>query len=275
MFSSCSAPSPCGAQLAITNINATTLDILNYNFADVTWSGAGYLYNSATQERWGVPGTNISISGGVGTAQMPFFQVTGTTMSGNFINIATTLPGGFPTTPLASGLANLQVQAPKWTCTNCSGNAQAVDFSGAPPNIPIFSYSKRSYTNSTPLVNSPLWGKVTSIKINVTTAYTGSTNPMRFNPGTTTVLPAGTSSNWNVNINLRQAGLRTITPAGVTCDTGGGPVGGACSGDGTLTLPDPNAFFATNLNLAKPDGSPVDQPWAMDYEFVMDQGVVP
>ncbi len=274
LFSACSAPSPCSnPAVTITVVNGTTIDLLGYNFADVTWSGAGSLSNSAEQERWAIPGTNFAAIGAQGPAG--FYQVNSVTQSGNFINIATTVPGGYPTVPLTSGKSNLEVRGPKWTCTNCSGNAQAVDFSGAPPNIPIFSYSKRSYTNLTPLVNSSLQGKVTSIKINVTQAYTGSTNPMRFNPSSVTIIPAGTTSNWNVNINLRQAGLRTITPAGVTCDTGGGPVPGGCTGDGTLTLPDPNTFFSSSLNLAKPDGSPTDQPWAMDYEFIMDQGIVP
>jgi hypothetical protein len=274
LFSACSAPSPCSnTAVTITVVNGTTIDLLGYNFADVTWSGAGSLSNSAEQERWAIPGTNFAATGAQGPAA--FYQVNSVSQSGNFINIATTVPGAYPTVPLTGGKSYIQVQAPKWTCTNCSGNAQAVDFSGAPANTPIFSYSARSYTNLTPLVNSNLWGKVTSIKINVTQAYTGSTNPMRFNPSSVTIIPAGTTSNWNVNINLRQAGLRTITPAGVTCDTGGGPVGGACSGDGTLTLPDPNSFFSSSLNLAKPDGSPTDQPWAMNYEFIMDQGVVP
>lgn len=254
----------------LTVVNGTTIDLTELNFADVTWSGAGFLYWDAQQSSWAVPGTNFFVTGQFGPS-LPAFQVSNVTTSGNFVNIATTVPGGFPSIPLGSGQAGFRLQAPKWTCTNCSGNAQAVDFSGAPPDTPMFSYSNRSYTNTTPLVNSPLWGKVTSIKINVTQAYTGSTNPMRFNPSTITVTPAGVQANWNVNINLRQAGLREITPSGVTCN--GSP--GGCAGDGTLTLPDPNSFFASNLNLAKPDGSPTDQPWAMNYEFIMDQGVVP
>lgn len=275
IFSACSAPSPCtNPAVLITVVDGTTIDLTDYNFADVTWSGAGFLYWDAQVASWAVPGTNFSMTGAFGPGK-PFYQVNSVTTSGNFLNIATTVPSGYPTVPLSSGKSYLATQAMTWTCSGCSGNAQAVDFAGAPPNIPMFSYSKRSYTNTTALVNSPLWGKVTSIKINVTQAYTGATNPMRFNPSSVTVLPSGSSSNWNVNINLRQAGLRTITPAGVTCDTGGGPVAGGCSGDGTLTLPDPDTFFVSTLNLVKPDGSPTDQPWAMEYEFIMDQGVVP
>lgn len=277
LFATCSAPSPCGAQLALTNINATTIDATNFNFADVTWTGAGNLYNSATQERWAIPGTNVSASGISNVAAgVPFFQVIGVTQSGSFVNIATTLSGNYPNVPLpGSGKSQLKVQAPKWTCTNCSGTAQMVDFSGLPANIPMFSRTKRSYSNSTALENGSLWGKVTSITINVTQAYTGSTSPMRINLVEQGVTPAGVFTQWTPSINLRQAGLRTITPAGVTCDTGGGPVGGACSGDTGLTLADPAQMFAGTLDLSKPDGSPIDQPWAMNYQFIMDQGVVP
>lgn len=275
LFSSCSAPSPCNSPLTIGNITPTTMDITNFNFADVVWSGAGYIRwgNGAEQTRWAVPGTNFGMTGASGPAK--FYQASAVTRSGNFVNMATTVPGGYPTVPLTGGKSFIRVQAPKWTCTNCSGTAQMVDFSGAPPNIPIFSYSKRSYTNLTPLVNSALWGKVSSIKVNVTQAYTGATSPMRFNLVDQAITPAGAFGSYNAFINLRQAGLRTITPAGVTCDTGGGPVAGACSGDTGLTLADPDVFFSNILNLAKPDGSPTDQPWAMDYEFIMDQGVVP
>lgn len=274
IFATCSAPSPCTGGAKLTIVNGTQIDLLDFNFADVKWSGAGFLYNSAEQERWAIPGTNVFPVGQWG-ASTPAFQVTGVTRSGNFVNIATTLSGGFPTIPLSRGKGFLQVQAPKWTCTNCSGNAQAVDFSGAPANTPIFSYSNRTFNNSTALSSWNLWGKVTSIKINVMQAYTGSTNPLRVNLPEETIVPAGTTTFWNPLINLRQAGLRTITPAGVTCDTGGGPVAGACSGDSGLTLPSPTAMFAGTIEQQMPNGTPTDQPWTMTAEFIMDQGVVP
>lgn len=273
LFSSCSAPSPCSGGSVISVINGATIDMTDYNFADVTWTGSGFLFQTAEQERWAIPGTNVTTAG-LYAAQMPFFQVTGVTQSGNFVNIATTLAGAFPTTPLTGGLAYLQVQGPKWTCTNCSGNAQAVDFSGAPAAIPLASYSNRSYANSTTLVNSPLWGKLVSATINVSDAYTGSTTPLTFSFSESGVLPTGVASGWGGTINLRQAGIRVITPAGVTCDTGGGPVGGGCAGDGTLTLPDPALMFSSNMNLSK-SAAPVDDTWAMSAVFVMDQGVVP
>lgn len=274
LFATCAVPGCSGIDPIISVIDNTHIDFTNFNFADVTWSGGGFIFNRAEQTRWAIPGTNFFTTG-QWPATSGAWQSTGVTQSGGFVQIATTIPGGFPTVPLSSGAAGVRVQAPYWTCTNCSGSAQMLDFSGAPPNIPIFSYSNRTFSNSTPLRSWSVWGRVTSIKINVTQAYTGSTSPLRANLPEETVIPAGTTTFWSPLINLRQAGLRTITPAGVTCDTGGGPVAGACSGDSALTLPDPAAMFAGTVEQQMPNGTPKDSPWAMTVEFMMDQGVVP
>lgn len=265
-------PGTCPPGIILTVVDGTHFDT-NLAFASYTWTGAGKLVNAAS--RWAIPGANFAAAGGGIGPSVTFEQVTGVTQDSSGTHIATTLSGGFPTVPLSSGRANLATQMLHWTCSGCSGNAQAVDWAGAPPNIPFASYSNRTWSNSTALPTFPLWGKVTSIKLNVTQDYTGTTNPLRFDFVENTVVPAGTSSFWVGRVNLRQAGLRTITPAGVTCDTGGGPVAGMCSGDSGLTLPDPDAFFAANLNPQKNDGSPTDQPWSISAEFIMDQGVVP
>lgn len=274
-FSSSGVYSPCGGACNVTVtavINSTQFDA---NITSASATGSGTLKTDPPW--WASPGTNLSASGQNAAFGVSAFQVTGVTQNSTHVFVATTLAGGYPNVPLSSGKSNLPTQGLRWTCTNCSGNSQAVDFSGAPPNIPFASYSRRTWTNSTALDSYPLWGKVTSIKINVTQAYTGSTSPLRFDFSENTVLPAGTGQFYLPRINLRQAGLRTITPAGVTCDTGGGggPVAGACSGDSALTLADPAQFFASNMNPQKNDGSPTDQPWSMTAEFIMDQGVVP
>lgn len=281
LFSSCASPSCNPPNIVgggiISVINGTTIDLTNFNFADVVWTGSGFLYNTAEQERWAIPGTNM-LPGAFNGYGAPAFQVTGVTQSGNFVNIATTLPGGYPTMPQNGATsANIRVQMPSWRCINCSGNPQmAGDFNLASSARPILSYVNRTWTNLTTLTTLKAIGKVNSIKFNVTQAYTGSTTPLRQNfsgfsyPPNTSVL-----AGFNWNINLRQAGLRTITPAGVTCDTGGGPVAGPCSGDSALTLNDPATFLVSSVNLARTDGSPTDQPWTLTAEFDLDQGVVP
>lgn len=274
LWSGCTVPGGCTGGLTITVVDATHIDI-QYNFAQVTWSGGGFILHTAEQERWAVPGTNV-LTTCQWTTCSSAFQVAGVTQGANSVDIATTLAGSYP--PFASASSNLRVQMPSFTCSNCTGNVQMTqDFARAPAGIPIFSYSNRDFDNNTTLTSWNVWGQVTSIKINVTTAYAGSAVPgtFRVNLPEEVVLPGGTTTFWNPLINLKQVGLRTITPSGVTCDTGGGPVAGACSGDANLTLPDPAVIFAGTVEQQMPNGTPTDSPWVMNVEFIMDQGVVP
>lgn len=254
----------------ITVVDDTHIDLQGTIFAGSIWTGRGSLNNSAP--RWAVPGTNFFPTGQWGPST-PALRVTGVTQDSAGTHIATTLSSGYPNVPLTSGKSYLAVQMPFWTCTNCSGSAQAVDFSGAPPNIPFASYSNRTWTNSTPLVPFPLWGKVKSIKLNVKQPYKGSTNALKFNLPNATVVPAGKTIFWDAFVDLRTPGLRTITPTGVTCDTGNGPVAGGCGADRGLTLPDPATMFAQSIN-PQMTSSPTDQPWMLSAEFIMDQGIL-
>lgn len=275
LFAKCKVP--CVGGVVITVVDGTTIDLLSNNFADFTWTGGGFLFNSAEQARWAVPGTNVLPIAFLGPGA-PAFQVIGVTQDRDGVHIATTLSGGYPVMPLNGGrVSNILVQAPQWTCTNCTGNVQMThDFAQAPPNIPIFSYANRTWTNDTTLSAIRLWGMVTRFRINVTQAYAGTANPMQFKlsgfayPSNATALKG-----WSALIDLRTAGLRTITPAGVTCDTGSGPVVGGCGADSGLALSDPTSFFAQSLSPAKPNGSPTDRPWSMSAEFITNQGVVP
>lgn len=254
----------------ITVVDETHIDLQETIFAGSVWSGGGSLNNSAP--RWAVPGTNFFPTGQWGPST-PALRVTGVTQDSAGTHIATTLSGRYPNIPLSNGKSSLMVQMPYWTCTHCTGSAQAVDFSGAPPNIPFASYSNRTWTGSTQLVSFPLWGMVKSIKINVTQSYKGSINPLLFNLPDATVTRSGKTAFWDAFVDLRTAGLRTITPTGVTCDTGNGPVPGGCGADRGLVLSDPATMFAHSIN-PKMTSSPTDQPWKLTAEFIMDQGVV-
>jgi len=60
------------------------------------------------------------------------------------------------------------------TFRNCTGCADVVDLSQAPSQLPLFSYSRRTYTGdigTQPLVQ--VWGKITSIRVEVVTPFTG------------------------------------------------------------------------------------------------------
>jgi hypothetical protein len=265
-----SGPNSNGAY-NFTVIDGTHIDLLSTTFAGSVYTGAGQLQQSAP--RWAVPGTNLFWAGVI--AAEAVFQVTGVTQDASGTHIATSQTGGFPNIPISvGGLANLRIQQPKWTCSGCTGVADAVDFAGAPANTPMYSYSKRTYVNSSTLDQHLIIGKVTSIKYNVTQAYTGSTSPLTMQVVERGVVPAGTAQFHGPFIDLRTAGLRTVTPSGVTCDTGSGPVAGGCGADSGLTLPDPAIYFGDNTNYHM-SSTPTDQPWQMSIEFIMDQGVVP
>jgi hypothetical protein len=137
----------------------------------------------------------------------------------------------------------------------------------------MYSYSKRSYTNSTVLQQHPIFGSVTSIKFNVTQAYTGATTPLKMQVAVRGLIPGGTVPFYAPFIDLRTAGLRTVTSSGVTCDTGGGPIAGACGADTGVTLRDPAIIFGDNIN-PQMASTPSDQPWTMSIEFITNQGVV-
>lgn len=269
-------PACTGGVVILAVPDGTHLDTTQ-DFSTATFTGPGYLSNSAVvMARWAPPGTNLlpSVFQGKG---IPAFQVNSVTASGNFINISTTLPGGFPTMP-QNGVttANVQPIVPSWRCINCSGVPQAAgDFNLAPGARPMFSYTNRTYTNTDAIPSVVQFGMVNSIKFNVTDAYAGATNPMRMNYSGFAYAQNTTSiTGFNWTINLRQPGLRTITNSAVTCDTGGGPVAGACSGDTISALPTTTTYIV-QTNLSKPNGSPTDEAWSLNSEFDLDQGVVP
>jgi hypothetical protein len=253
----------------ITVVDGTHIDLQGSTYSGSVYTGAGQLQNKAS--RWAVPGTNLFWTGVI--AAEAVFQVTGVTQDASGTHIATSQAGGVPNVPTFAGRLNLRIQEPKWTCSGCTGVADAVDFAGAPPNTPMYSYSKRTYTNSSSLDSHLIIGSTTSIKFNVTQAYTVSASPLTMQVVEQGVVPAGTAQFYGPTIDLRTAGLRTVTPSGVTCDTGGGPVPGGCGADSNMTLPDPAIYFSDNTGYHM-SSTPTDQPWQMSVEFIMNQGVV-
>lgn len=168
-----------------------------------------------------------------------------------YVNVQTNQAGGFPN---LTSLGNSYIQfassqAPQFTCDSCTGDPVFTSMNiqnGATALAPIASFAKRTYTTQAAASNVgdvPGTGKLVSLTIDVTQAYTGS--------GAGTLLPTGQFHNYTVNqstwtqfdwlptINAKQAGKRVITPGGVTCDTGGGPISGGCAGD---TINSTNGF---------------------------------
>lgn len=184
----------------------------------------------------------------------------------------TTAVGGFPdTSSLAATPLQIYVRAtPSFTCDQCNvgtPNSNAYGMSvqaGATPGAPLGSYIARTFTPSTVALQAtmPSFGKFVSLTVDVTQPFVG-TGTSLLNPTAQfaanqvtidqSVSPLTTFRFWPT-INLKQAGKRVITPGGVTCDTGGGPVAGGCSGD-TISAPSgspltggypPNAVWIQN-----------------------------
>lgn len=188
---------------------------------------------------WAVPGTNLMWSAQFSSETA--FRVTDVTQDATYTYVATTLSGGFPGVPLTGGKIYIQVHpAPKFTCRSCTGNVDVVDLSSAPAAAPLYSYSSRTYATSVSLPLFQMWGTVSSIGINVTSAYAGVTNPLTLETRVPVIKPDYSTVNYDAVVNLRQSGNRVITSTGVTCD---GSVG-ACSGDTGMTLPNASTWLA-------------------------------
>ena len=132
-------------------------DINAYNMTN----GVLTIPNSHGPVTWAIPGANIAWSARY-IFEGPVFQVTDVTQDATNTYVHTTLTGGFPTLSSAQYTSSVGVRtlpAPKFTCNNCTGSADAIDLSGAPAGAPLWSYSRRTYSGSTPSVVVPVWGQ--------------------------------------------------------------------------------------------------------------------
>jgi hypothetical protein len=216
------------------------------SFANTAATGSG------PSQRWASTiGKTIWFSAS-GFGSLGQFTVLGITQDPTNTYVQTDTAGGFPNFATLGGGTAPQFTtngAQQFTCDACTGDASFTAMNvqaGATPLTPMMTSSSRVFTPSTaPTSLGSLFGigKLTSLTIDVTTAFAGT--------GTATLNPTGQFHNFTINqstwtqfdwfptINLKQAGKRVISSGGVTCDTGGGPVGGACSGD---TINSTNGF---------------------------------
>ena len=151
------------------------------------------------------------------------------------VDIQTSEAGGFPA--WTSALQGFRPHpSPQYTCDTCSGNIPLSSTSvenGAKPLMPLGSYVSFPFapTATGAIGMLPAYGRIISATINVTQAYSGF-GSAQLNVTSQFGLPTvkqsdGSSWSWFPRVNLKQTGIRVITPGGVTCN--GSP--GACSGD--------------------------------------------
>lgn len=200
------------------------------SFANTNASG------SDPDQRVFVPGANIYwvATGYISTG---LFQAQAITQDPTNTYIQTNEAGSFPT--IGTNYPQFGTHpAPQFTCDACTGDPTLVATNvqnGAMPLAPLGQYSFRGYAPSASpgsvgsLKNK---GKLVSLTIDVTQAYTGS--------GSSTLNATGQFHNFNADqsgwvqydwvpqINLKQVGTRVITPSGTTCN-GVGTTG--CAGD--------------------------------------------
>jgi hypothetical protein len=196
---------------------------------------------SGPAQRWAVPGTHVFWTV-PGYLTIGLFQVRDLTQDATTTYIQTNEAGEFPT--LGAPIGFRTHPSVRFTCDACAGDPALVATniqSGATPLAPLATYSRRSYAPTGPSKNLGdlvVKGKLVSLTINVTQAYTGS-DPAILNPtgefqNIAVKQSDWTKYNWWPTINLKVAGERIITPSGVTCN--GAP--GGCSGDLNMNVPE-------------------------------------
>jgi hypothetical protein len=221
--------------------------VQNDHLSDYSMSGGVISFpntaatGSGPAHRWVVPGTTVFWSA-PGYFTIGSVQLQAVKQDATDTYVQTDATGGFP--PIGSPISYRTGVMPRFTCDACSGDPALVATniqSGATPLAPLATYSRRSYApsgTSKNLGSLVVIGKLVSLTINVTQAYTG--------PDSAILNPTGEFHNFTVKqsdwsrydwwptINLKVAGERIITPSGVTCNG----VSAGCSGDLNMNVPE-------------------------------------
>ena len=264
---------------------------LNQNFASSVFAMSGGVITVANVDNTGangpphrlfVPGNNIYLTT-TGYASVGLLQTTTQTQDATNVYTQTNDAGGFP------GLAGYTPQwivhpAPQFTCDACTGDPELVATniqSGATPLAPLGEYSSReNLTLGTPFVTAAtlqVRGKISSLTINVTTAYNGTGSATMFAAapfGLTTIKQSDwTTFSWHPQINLKQVGERVLTPSGVTCDGVAAPTG--CSGDNLGTALPEAVWIQNGLGVGLGTSLSAGTTPVVTITARTDQGVVP
>jgi hypothetical protein len=270
-------------QSAITVVDATTVDLHTVDAATgasgnpVVWSGSGSLKNAA--QSWAIPGYYCNMnSSTTGVGVVGNFLVTDQWNDNDYIYVQTNLAGTWPSNVSTFG----QHPCREFYGTSNTGCPEIIEHSAsAAYGKPVNSYIYREYDNTlatSGVARPTAWGAITSIKVNVVTAYTGGSHTqLRFR--------LSGSNNWQVTksdlsvysldlrIDTKQVGLRTITPSGNTGGFAGDTLPTLSVGDrfGGNSLSAPGYFNQTNspANVTSDAAGPF-----VTLEITTDQGIV-
>jgi hypothetical protein len=230
---------PKGVFTAGTVTNVGVNNYWTMNNGVITIPNAYSTGADQNQVRWAVPGTYFNC---VGEAMGLVIDVT---QDATNTYVITSLPGGFPPVPSASGALAIRVHpAPKFTCTGCTGNAGSM-LAQWPASAPLYSYQTFKYDGtmgSTAQSPFSVWGSLSSVSFNVTNPYTGS-GPLLFHlsrfDNWPVILGGYATSLYEPVVDAKVAGNRVVTTSGVTCN---GVAGVCSSNDIGLTLGQPFSF---------------------------------
>jgi hypothetical protein len=234
--------------------------INNYSMAN----GILTIPNSHGPVTWAIPGANIAWTGRY-NFEGPVMQILDVRQDSNNTYVATSLKGGFPILP-ETNIGVRTHPAPQFTCSNCTGSADAIDLSGAPAGAPLWSHSSRTYTSTSAAEVIPIWGRLINVTMTPTTAYTGSSS-INFNLDGPFIAFVNTTSTplWNPVITPKIGGARQISQT---------TVAGAQPGD-SLAPPGAGAWLLSNQITPKFSALPLDiGAAAVTVTIQTNQGVV-
>jgi hypothetical protein len=207
--------------------------------------------NSLAPLRWAVPGTDAFWVGQYDN-EGPF-TIVDVTQDATNTYVRTSMTGGFPSIPTYAGKLYIRVHpAPQFTCTNCTGSADAIDLSQAPAGAPIYSYSKRTYSGAT-IVSTPgvhLWGTIVEAKMTIAQSYSGMQSTLSLNAvaqfnNYPTISSNGSILYFGPIVNTKLLGERDVLPFSVT----GARSGDSLSAPGSVWFTGPVApYLTTNVS---------------------------
>lgn len=228
---------------AISNNSVVENDITNASQLRVYTAGAFSMSGGVISlpltcgpVRWAVPGRRMFFTGQHTTETS--FTIVGVTSDASNTLIQTSLNGGFPPVERYGGtILNIMANSGVMNFSNCIGCEDVIDLSqpGARGRR-LWEYSKRTYTKSmgsAPAASHAAWGNLISLKVNVSTPYTGVQGTLSLHVvGQFDNLPIIKLSDYSTAmygpvINTKIAGERIITPLSIT---------GAQSGDIGLAI---------------------------------------
>lgn len=264
--------------LTVTN-NVNYLLMSDLTFSNGTFSMALSNPKVLSIYRFAIPGSKCFFMSNyyVYNLASPFI-ITNVYQDSTNVYFDTTLTSVPAITGAGSGAPGIvQHPAPRLTAFNNTGNDTAIVTGKQAAELPLFSYAHKVYSAdliqpSTTALTQQIqqWGNLVSLKVNVIRADTGANVTLTMRPlgvnGAWVINPSNAITQFTLTINLKTAGVRTVTPTTVT---------GNVAGD-VIAAPGAVWFVQYGLNpwmsASIAANTPVQMP-IVEIELITDQGI--